>query len=111
MTAFSTCPIATVNAPVDQVWRLLADPAQYDLWWEVRTRSIVPEGPAHPGQQIRAQASILGRQWDVAHLTVQAIDPEKRTLDLFTRLPFGIAVQNHITCQPLDDQRTRVSFG
>ena len=109
--SFSTCPIATVNAPVDQVWRLLANPAQYDLWWEVRTRSIVPEGPAQPGQQIVAQASALGRQWDVVHLTVQAVDPEKRQLDLLTRMPFGISVYNHITCQSLDSQNTRVSFG
>jgi hypothetical protein len=109
--SFSTCPIATVNAPVDQVWRLLANPMQYDLWWEVRTRSIVPEGPAQPGQQIFAQTSALGRQWDVVHLTVQAIEPEKRQLDLLTRLPFGISVHNHISCQPLDSQHTRVSFG
>jgi polyketide cyclase/dehydrase/lipid transport protein len=109
--SFSTCPVATVNAPVDQVWRLLADPGQYDSWWEVRTRSIVPEGPAQPGQQIVAQTSALGRHWDVVHLTVQAIEPEKRQLDLLTRLPFGISLRNHITCQPLDSKHTRVSFG
>ena len=103
--SFSTCPIATVNAPVDQVRRLL------DLWWEVRTRSIVPEGPARPGQQIFAQTLALGRQWPVAHLTVQAVSPEKWQLDLLTRLPLGISVHNHITCLPLDGHHTRVSFG
>ena len=60
--SFSTCPIAIVNAPVDQIWRLLANPSQYDLWWEVRTRSIVPEGPAQPGQEIFAQTLALGKQ-------------------------------------------------
>ena len=109
--SFSACPIATVNAPVDQVWQLLANPAQYDLWWEVRTRSIVPEGPAHPGQQVVGQASILGRRWDVVHLTVQAVDPEKRQIDLLTRMPFGISVHIHITCQPLDSEQTRVTYG
>lgn len=24
--SFNTCPIATVEAPIEQVWRLLADP-------------------------------------------------------------------------------------
>jgi hypothetical protein len=109
--SFSTCPLATVNAPVDQVWRLLANPMQYDLWWEVRTRSIVPEGPAQAGQQIVAQAPAFGRQWDVVHLTVQDIEPETRQLDLLTRLPFGISVLSHISCQSLDSQHTRVSFG
>jgi hypothetical protein len=107
----STCPTAIVNAPVEQVWGLLANPVQYDLWWEVRTRSIVPEGPAQPGQQIFGQASFLGRQWDVAHLTVQAIEPEKRQIDVLTHLRFGISIHNHITCQPLDSRHTRVSFG
>ncbi len=108
---FSTCPFATVSAPVDLVWGLLANPVQYDLWWEVRTRSILPEGPAQPGQHVFAQTSALGRQWDVLHLTVQSVEPEKRQLDLLTRLPFGISVYNHITCEPLDSEHTRVSFG
>lgn len=108
---FSTCPFATVNAPVDLVWGLLANPVQYDLWREVRTRSILPEGPAQPGQHVFAQTSALGRQWDVVHLTVQAVEPEKRQLDLLTRLPFGISVYNHITCESLDSEHTRVSFG
>ncbi len=109
--SFSTCPTATVNAPVEMVWSLLANPIRYDLWWEVRTRSIVPEGPAQPGQQIIAQTSALARRWDVVHLTVQAVDHQKRQLELLTRLPFGISVRNHIACQPLDGKRTRVSFG
>ena len=108
---FSTCPFATVSAPVDLVWGLLANPVQYDVWWEVETRSILPEGPAQPGQHVFAQTSALGRQWDVVHLTVQSVEPEKRQLDLLTRLPFGISVYNHITCEPLDSEHTRVSFG
>jgi hypothetical protein len=59
--SFSTCPIATVHAPVEQVWRLLADPSRYDLWWNVRTVSIIPEGPAQPGQQIFAFPTPLAR--------------------------------------------------
>lgn len=108
--SFSTCPIATVDAPVRRVWRLLADPSRYALWWDAQTHSIIPEGPAQPGQQIFAQTVALGKRWDV-HITVRAVTPEKQQLDLLTRLPWGITVHNHITCTPLDSQHTRVSFG
>ena len=108
--SFSTCPIATINAPIEQVWRLLADPSRYALWWDAKTVSIVPEGPAQAGQQIFATTSALGKQWDV-RLTVEAVSAKKRQLDLLTQLPLGITVHNHITCIPLDNQRTYVSFG
>jgi hypothetical protein len=108
--SFSTCPTATVNAPIEQVWRLLADPARYDLWWDAQTRSIIPEGPAQPGQQIFAYAVALRRQWNV-HITVLAVTPEKHQLDYLSRLPLGITGHNHLTCTRLDDQHTRVSFG
>ena len=107
---FSTCPVATVDAPIDHVWSLLANPAQYARWWDAQTRSIVPDGPAQPGQQIFAQTAALGIHWAV-HVTVQAVASEKRQLDLLTRLPFGISVHNHIACSPLDSRHTRVSFG
>lgn len=108
--SFNTCPIATIDAPIERVWRLLADPAHYADWWDAETRSIAPEGPARPGQQIRAQSIALGMRWDV-HISVQSVVPEKRQLDLLTRLPFGITVYNHIECASLDEQHTRVSFG
>jgi polyketide cyclase/dehydrase/lipid transport protein len=108
--SFSTCPIATVNAPVEQVWRLLADASCYDLWWDARTVSIIPEGPVHAGQQIFAHTAALGKKWPV-HVTVEAVRSERRQLDLLTQLPFGITVRNHIVCAPLDSQHTRVSFG
>jgi uncharacterized protein YndB with AHSA1/START domain len=108
--SFSTCPIATVDAPVEHVWRLLVDPARYALWWDAETRSISPTGPAQAGQQIFAQTIALGERWDV-HITVQSVTPEKHQLELVTRLPWGITVLNHITCMPLDQHQTRVSFG
>jgi len=108
--SFSTCPIATVEAPIEHVWRLLADPAHYAQWWDAQTRSITPAGPAHSGQQIVAQTVAMGKRWDV-HITIQAVTPEKHQLELVTRLPLGITVLNHINCTPLDRQHTRVGFG
>jgi hypothetical protein len=108
--SFSTCPIDTVDAPVERVWQLLADPSAYALWWNARTCSILPPGPAQPGQLILADTIPLIRGWQI-RITVQAVTPEKHVLDLLTLLPLGITVSNHITCTPLDEQHTRLSFG
>ena len=109
--SYSTCPIATVDAPVDVVWTLLGDLARYDLWWEVQTVSITPEGPAQPGQRILAGTRALGRWWNVLSATVEAVAPEKHHIDYLTHLPLGITGHNHLTCQPLDSGQTRVTFG
>ena len=108
--SISTCPIATVEAPVEQVWQLLSDPYNYGLWWDAETRSIEPAGPAKPGQRISARTRALGKDWDV-QITVAGIDPDKRALCLTTQLPLGITVHNHIGCRRLDNKRCQVSFG
>ena len=48
----SVCPLDTIHAPVERVWSFLSEPANYALWWDAQTRSIVPDGPASPGQKI-----------------------------------------------------------
>ncbi|MGB8645402.1 MAG: SRPBCC family protein [Anaerolineae bacterium] len=108
--SFSACPIAVVNAPVDQVWSLLSDPAGYALWWDAQTRSIAPKGPAQAGQKIDAQSKGLGKQWDV-RITVESVDESKHQIDLTTRLPLNITVHNHIVCVPVDGATCRVTFG
>ncbi len=108
--SLTTCPIATVEAPVERVWQFLADPQNYALWWDAETRSIEPAGPARSGQRIFAQTRALGKGWDV-QIAIESIDPDKRQLDLTTCLPFGITVHNHIVCAALDNSRCRVSFG
>ncbi len=107
----SVCPIAVVDAPADRVWHVLIDPAGYDRWWEVRTRSIVPEGPAQPGQRIQAGARAFFREWPLVEVTVVARDDARQALDLTTRLPFGITVHNHITCTPISATQCRLAFG
>ena len=108
--SISACPIALVEVPVEQVWRLLADPHNYGLWWDAETESIEPAGPAQAGQRVSARTRAFGTGWNV-QVTVAAVDAGKRTLDLTTRLPFGITVRNHIVCAALDAARCRVSFG
>jgi uncharacterized protein YndB with AHSA1/START domain len=102
----STCPIATINAPIERVWELLAVPANYDLWWDAKTRSIVPEGRARVGQRVNAKAggfNIL--------LTVDTVDESKHKIDFTTKFPFGITGFNHLTCTALPNSTTQVSFG
>jgi activator of Hsp90 ATPase-like protein len=108
--SFSICPVATVNAPVERVWRLLSEPASYALWWDAETRSIFPEGPARKGQRIYAVSKALGKQLDV-HMSVDMVDEDRRQIDLTTRLPLEITVHNHITCLSLDNASCRVTFG
>jgi hypothetical protein len=108
--SFSTCPIATVNAPVERVWHLLSDPRQYALWWDAETCAIDPAGPAQAGQTIEARTKALGTWWDV-HIAVERVDADRHQLDLTTRLPFGITVHNLITCAAVEDGACRVSFG
>jgi uncharacterized protein YndB with AHSA1/START domain len=102
----SVCPMAHIDAPAETVWTLLAEPANYDVWWEARTRSIVPEGRAQAGQKVHAKAGGLN-----VRLVVNRIDEAKRQIDLTTRFPFGLTVSSHITCTPLEEGACQVSFG
>ena len=106
----SVCPLATVNAHVEHVWSFLSEPANYALWWDAQTRSIAPPGPASPGQKIYAQTTALGLNWNV-NVRVEEVDEADREIHLTTKLPWGITVQNHIRCTPLDPAHCRISFG
>lgn len=106
LMTLSTCPIATIHAPIERVWELLAEPANFDLWWEARTRSIVPEGRAHAGQKIFAKVGGLNML-----AIVDGVDESKHQIHLTTKLPFGITGFNHITCTALPNSTTQVSFG
>ena len=100
------CPIAVILSPAERVWTLLAEPANFDLWWDARTRSINPEGRAQAGQRIHASVGGL----DV-RVVVDRVDEAKRRIDLTTRFPFGITVSSHIACTPLQQGACQVSFG
>jgi uncharacterized protein YndB with AHSA1/START domain len=106
----SVCPVATVKAPLEQVWQLLSEPKNFDLWWEARTQSIVPPGPAQAGQMIYARAGALGISGKIT-IRVDAIDAPKHQLHLTTRLPLGITMSNHLTCTQVDPVTTYISFG
>ncbi len=39
----TTCPTAIVHVPIEQVWHLLAEPANYALWWDTQARAMVQQ--------------------------------------------------------------------
>jgi hypothetical protein len=106
LMTISTCPIATINAPIERVWELLSEPANYDLWWDAQTRSIVPEGRAQAGQKIFAKTGGLNML-----AIVNGVDESKYQIHLTTKLPFGITGFNHFTCTALPNSTTQVSLG
>ncbi|MGN6814000.1 MAG: SRPBCC family protein [Thermomicrobiales bacterium] len=106
----NVCPAVVVNAPVERVWALLADPARFDDWWDAQTVRVTPPGPAQAGQVIYGRSQALGRWWDVRAEIIR-VDAARHRLVLHTTLPLGLALDNQITCAPLDDGATRVQFG
>lgn len=106
----SACPIATIAAPMERVWEMLTNPVTYSEWWDATTQRIEPPGRATPGQIISATSRALGRSWPVT-TTVLAVDDARRVLELRTRLPLGIVVQNHLICHAVDATSCRLTFG
>ena len=107
---FSICPMATVAAPVESVWELLAEPSLYDEWYDARTQRIAPEGKATPGQVLYAKTSALGKTWDVT-LTVKAVDPGKHQLQIDVALPLGVVNHAAITATAIDATSSHIQFG
>ena len=99
-----------IDAPLERVWSFLSEPENYALWWDAQTLSITPAGPAIPNQEIQAQTTALGKHWNVNILVEDLYEPGHQ-IHLKTMLPLGITVFNHITCTPLKNAATQVSFG
>ena len=103
------CPTAVVAAPVESVWELLMDPALRDEWWDARTRRVVPEGKASPGQVIYLKTLPLATKWD-ATISVEVVDAEKHQIVWGLR---GFGVNNHqtTTCTAVDAESCFVQYG
>jgi hypothetical protein len=106
----SVCPIAIIAAPLERVWALLANPSNYDVWWDAQTDAIVPDGPAQPGQIVYAHTYGLGRRWKITTV-VELVDAARHRIQLTTTLPLGIVAHNQLACTAVDGASTRVQFG
>lgn len=107
--SLTICPTAVVAAPVESVWELLTEPALRDEWWDARTRRVVPEGKASPGQVIYLKTLPLVRKLD-ATISVEMVDPEKHQIVWDLR---GLGVLNHqtTTCTAIDAESCFVQYG
>ncbi len=103
--AFNVCPAAVVDAPVKVVWELLTNPNQYG-WMDGRVIRIDPEGKATAGQTVTLRVSGLK-----VTLVVLEVDEHAKRIGLRFNLPFGMAVEPHISCAPLDAATCRVQYG
>ncbi len=106
----SVCPVANVAAPIEDVWELLAIPANYDKWWDAQLVRSDPEGPATPGQISYATTRAFGKQWDVSFV-ITSINPERYQIQFNVTLPLGIIDHATFTCTPVDAASCRVQFG
>lgn len=109
--AISTCPVANVAAPVEDVWELLMHPARYDdRWWDIQIEQVVPEGAATAGQIMKASSRAMGIRARV-NLAIEAVDPGRRQMRFSVHFPFGLVSVNTITCTPIDGQSYYVQYG
>jgi uncharacterized protein YndB with AHSA1/START domain len=103
----TVCPIAVVEAPVEEVWALLAHPAAFDRWWDARTVRITPPGPSHQGQVVDARSAGIVP----LRARVEGVEPRDHTIVIRTTFPLGLSVRTEIRCVALAPERSRVSFG
>lgn len=108
--SISVCPVATVAAPVEDVWELLTHPSRYDEWVDAHFERSVPEGPMVAGQIVYLWSSEFGKRFDISFV-IKKVDPDKHLLQLDAMLPFGVVNHETITCISLDGNACRVQFG
>ena len=106
----TVCPVAIVAAPVETVWELLANPAQFDEWADGKIQWIEPEGPTTPDQRFCIKSRALGRSWS-ALFTVKEVNQDKHVLQMDVAFPLGMALHQRLMCTPIDATSCRVQYG
>jgi hypothetical protein len=106
---YVSCPTDTVSAPVEIVWALLSDPADWGQFFDLIIKRTDPPGPATVGQIIQAGS---GPRFLHLNLTFEfvEIDPANYRLRLNVRLPFGITVREDLNCVSLEKSQCRVNY-
>ena len=84
-------------------------PERVGEWNDARYVRSEPPGPVAPGQVIYLEAPALGRKWPVT-FGVEAMDPQRRWVDLLVKLPFGIENHERVTLTETRDGGTLVRF-
>jgi hypothetical protein len=103
------CPVAIVAAPVEVVWKLLLNTAEWGTFYDLKVHSVEPPGPARPGQRLIGSP---GPAFLPLRLVFDFIEVDARDhrLRFDGRLPFGIRVRESMTVTPVDTARCRVNY-
>jgi polyketide cyclase/dehydrase/lipid transport protein len=103
------CPTAIVEAPIDVVWNLLLNTAEWGKFYDVRVLSVDPPGPARAGQRLIGNP---GPNFLPLRLIFDftEVDTVNHRLGIDGRLPFGIRVRENMTVAPIDPTRCRVNY-
>jgi ligand-binding SRPBCC domain-containing protein len=105
----NVCPAAVTTASPERVWSVLALPERLGDWADAEFVSAEPPGPMHAGQKVLLEAPEFGRRWPVT-IDVDALDPDRRWIDLRASLPFGVVNHEHITLTETESGGTLVRF-
>lgn len=103
------CPVAIVAAPVEVVWELLLNTADWGTFYDLTVLSVEPPGVARPGQRLIGNP---GPSFLPLRLVFDFIevDPLNHRLRFDGRLPLGITVREDMTVTPIDAARCRVNY-
>jgi hypothetical protein len=108
--AVNVCPADRVQAPVEVVWELLAQPAGYGGFLDLTVERVEPAGRAAPGQMFAGWTRALCRRWQVEGEVLEA-DAERHLIRFRMSLPLGIVGDNHISCVRIDAESCMLRFG
>lgn len=103
------CPMAVVDAPIEVVWGLLLNTAEWGKFYDVRVLSVDPPGPARQGQRLIGNPGPKFLPLRLVFDFTEA-DPASHRLCIDGRLPFGIGVREDMRLVSIDASRCRVAY-
>jgi hypothetical protein len=107
----NVCPADTVQAPVEKVWELLMQPADYGQFWEWQVERVEPAGPATVGQKIFGWTpKVLGWRWRIDG-EIQEVDTQRHEILFRVSLMWGLLSSNRIMCARIDDHHCTLRYG
>ena len=98
----NVCPADTVSAPVERVWALLTEPADYGRFFDLTVERV--DGP-----KIVGSTRAFGKRWQIEG-EIEDVDAARHQIRFRMSLPFGVIGINRIGCQPIDAGRCLVRF-
>ncbi len=106
---YLACPTEVVQAPIEVVWRLLTDPAEWGEFYDIRVLRVEPPGAMAAGQRLVGET---GPRWLHLGVTFEftLIDEPRHTLEFQGVLPFGLKVHESMNCVPISSEQCRVNY-